>query len=375
MTRGWLCLCAVLLFAGGGQALARSAGVAHRSVTSVGVRVNVVDADLNDPNVQVAAAVSRGFPRRMESWSSFLHRTRPAAAINGTFFDPRGLAPIGDVVVGGKFVHYGAYGSAVCVGARGTVSIFHEGRDARNGWTGYDSILCSGPRLVVGGKVILNPRAEGFRDPHLLGRARRSAVGLTRSNHLLLVTVPRPVTLGQLAFIMSELGAVEALTLDGGASSGLYYRGLTITRPGRALNTFLLVYDDPAAFKKAAPQFASRQLLGPSELVDPSAPKVRFLGVDSGQTVTGRVRLTAAVTNAPRDSFLVLLIDGNRVAMRNTPPYNFTWDAGDALPGEHILSLELRDGHQNVLAADDVAVEVPGEEPAELVAKGGAASR
>jgi len=43
---------------------------------------------------------------------------------------------------------------------------------------------------------------------------------------------------------MINLGAVEAMNLDGGASSALYANGSIITQPGRKLSTVLAVYDD-----------------------------------------------------------------------------------------------------------------------------------
>lgn len=52
----------------------------------------------------------------------------------------------------------------------------------------------------------------------------RSAISVTKDNKLLLLTVNQ-ATIKDLAEIMKDLGAKEAMNLDGGASSRLYYRG------------------------------------------------------------------------------------------------------------------------------------------------------
>jgi exopolysaccharide biosynthesis protein len=41
---------------------------------------------------------------------------------------------------------------------------------------------------------------------------------------------------------MLKSGAYQAMNLDGGASSGLYYYGKYITQPGRDISNALLVY-------------------------------------------------------------------------------------------------------------------------------------
>ena len=40
---------------------------------------------------------------------------------------------------------------------------------------------------------------------------------------------------------MKNLGATDAMNFDGGASSGLYYKGKYITTPGRNIPVTLLV--------------------------------------------------------------------------------------------------------------------------------------
>jgi Phosphodiester glycosidase len=97
----------------------------------------------------------------------------------------------------------------------------------------------AGPRLLPE----LTSVQEGFVD-NVKGRDAllskqpnaRTAVGITRDNSIILVMVAQKlsdpddnsgISLPQLANLMRTLGASEAMNLDGGSSSSLYYNGKT----------------------------------------------------------------------------------------------------------------------------------------------------
>ncbi len=112
-------------------------------------------------------------------------------------------------------------------------------------WLSAQEALGCGPLLVREGKVTVNPAAEGFHDEKVLsGCCGRSAVGWTGSGHLLLVTCPA-ATMRDLGEVMWALGCKEAMNLDGGASSGLWFRGGYVTRPGRDVSNALVVQAAP----------------------------------------------------------------------------------------------------------------------------------
>jgi len=101
--------------------------------------------------------------------------------------------------------------------------------------------LSAGPRLITNGKITVNPEAENYTIPKITEYATpRSAIGITKDNKLLLVTVPS-ATIKELATVMQKLGAYNAMNVDGGASSGLYYKGQMVTTPGRELSNALIV--------------------------------------------------------------------------------------------------------------------------------------
>lgn len=83
-----------------------------------------------------------------------------------------------------------------------------------------------GPVLIKEGKINVTSVAEGFRGSHLM-RHPRSAIGLKDKNTLIMMVVDgrqeasAGVTLTELATLMHDLGAIEALNLDGGGSTAM----------------------------------------------------------------------------------------------------------------------------------------------------------
>jgi hypothetical protein len=59
-----------------------------------------------------------------------------------------------------------------------------------------------------------------------------------------------------MAWIMRKLGAWDAVSMDGGSSTALFYRGRLFSRPARALTNLLVVYDTEAAYARVLPHLA-----------------------------------------------------------------------------------------------------------------------
>lgn len=185
-----------------------------------------------------------------------LSRLQPVAAITGTFFCVQSLHPVGDIVVDGKLVNLGSVGTGICFTPTNTLH-FRPFKYARaTDWAGYTSVICAGPRLLTNGLVTVYPWAEGFRDGSLYRKAARSAIGVTKHNKLLMVTVNRPIYLSKLARIMRALGAVDAVNLDGGGSTALYCKGRVPSHPSRRLTNLIVVYDSPEKFARIKPHLA-----------------------------------------------------------------------------------------------------------------------
>lgn len=216
--------------------------------------VHVVTANLNSPNVKACPAISRHGIGSSEGFGSMLGRLRPTASITGTFFCTRSLVPVGHIVIDGRMVNLGSVGTGVCFAADNTVDFIPMRQAKSTEWTSYAGVIRTGPRLVHDGVVYVNPRSEGFHDGGFYRPAQRTAIGITKSNKLLLVTVSRPIYLGKLAAIMRDLGAVNAVNLDGGSSTAMSYRGRILSHPGRRLTNLIVLYESKSGYESAKSQ-------------------------------------------------------------------------------------------------------------------------
>ncbi|MEG3907752.1 phosphodiester glycosidase family protein [Microcoleus sp. w2-18aC4] len=100
----------------------------------------------------------------------------------------------------------------------------------------FPYIIGGGPVLVQNSQVVLDARAEGFSDAFVRQTAIRSAIGRNAAGNLLIVAVHNRAggagpNFAELAQILQQMGAVDALNLDGGSSTGLYLGGSLLDRP------------------------------------------------------------------------------------------------------------------------------------------------
>ena len=102
----------------------------------------------------------------------------------------------------------------------------------------YPNVVGGGPLLIRDHNIVLNPQLEGFSTNFIEGAAPRTAVGKTADGTWIIATMHdrvggRGPTLSETAKIMQQLGAVDALNLDGGSSSSLYLGGQLLNRQPR----------------------------------------------------------------------------------------------------------------------------------------------
>ncbi|MBQ7257435.1 MAG: phosphodiester glycosidase family protein [Abditibacteriota bacterium] len=112
-----------------------------------------------------------------------------------------------------------------------------------------------GPMLVQNGSVNITSKAENFKADIAVGKAPRTAVGLSENGkELILVTVDgrtkesTGMTLETLAKFMQNMGAYNAMNLDGGGSTTMSVLGLVMNYPSgiveRNVANALLCFSD-----------------------------------------------------------------------------------------------------------------------------------
>ncbi len=129
-------------------------------------------------------------------------------------------------------------------------SISYTAKLSPEDWNDINYAVGGGPYLIKEGKIFIDN--ERFSKAFLWSKAPRTAVGYTKSGNLILVTVDgrekgnHGATLTELARLMSELGAYNAMNLDGGSSTQMVYKGRVVNNPtvkggNRVTNALVIV--------------------------------------------------------------------------------------------------------------------------------------
>jgi hypothetical protein len=115
-------------------------------------------------------------------------------------------------------------------------------------------VIGGGPRLVRGGRPAAALDPGNYPEGFAAARHPRTAVGVRADGRILLVTVDgrQPelsvgMTIAELTALLLELGAVEALNMDGGGSTTMVVRGRVVNSPSdltgeRPVGDALLVF-------------------------------------------------------------------------------------------------------------------------------------
>ena len=169
--------------------------------------------------------------------SKFAGSVKALLAVNGSYFDmerdTRGrdnsvcFLKTGSVVRDTTSMTSGAANAALKLAQK--PSIISWNKSVEKSYTDtVGDIIVSGPVLLAGGNYCL---LENMPQKFAFGRHPRTAAGITASGDLLLVVADgrhindaAGLTLPQLAWIMKQLGAVDAINLDGGGSSAMWTR-------------------------------------------------------------------------------------------------------------------------------------------------------
>ena len=236
-----LCATSLILLS---AATSSGQSIRHWRTTAAGVPIQVITVDLNNPNVKVTAQMPKFGAGHSEPFGQMVRRTQPTVALTGTFFCTQSKLPVGDIVIDGQLEHFGGLGTAMCITDNNEVEFVKTERYKHQDWSKYDFVISCGPRLLTDGNLTVYPKAEGFKDRHMLKPNSRLAVGVTKSKKLIFVTTRKPVVLSKMARAMKAIGVHNALNLDAGSSLGVHYKGKTLIKPGRWLTNLILVYND-----------------------------------------------------------------------------------------------------------------------------------
>lgn len=191
--------------------------------------ITVFDIDLNQKNIKVEIPyVSAGFLLT----SAAAEKAGADVAFNGSYFDTsKGGSTVffkqaGNVInqTRNGFTSYRENG-ALFIDAAGKVQVTSK---PAAGWTSLSAVdaLAAGPLLLQDGQSILQIE-EAFN----ISRHPRTAIGVTDTNHLIVVVVDgrssqsQGLSTLQLRDLMEGFGCKSAVNMDGGGSSTAWVKG------------------------------------------------------------------------------------------------------------------------------------------------------
>ena len=190
--------------------------------------ITVFDIDLDQVNARIEYLDS-GFFRT----STRAEETNAIAAVNGSFFNTRRGGSVvffqkDGVVVTPSHDAPRAYrdNAGFAIDKSGKVSIIRKPQDGWSLMNEYATVLSSGPLLVFDRDTVAQVQEKFNTNRH-----PRTAVGLTKKNHLIAVVVDGRsseaygMSIPELAMLMQALGCTVAMNLDGGGSSTAWVRG------------------------------------------------------------------------------------------------------------------------------------------------------
>lgn len=155
-----------------------------------------------------------------------------------------------DIPSGGFVVYFGKSEAekwkghlALTVGRHASYQpVISESSNPDFNWDDIAYAMAGGPDLIIDGQIQPQSDHPMFKAEKFKSKpAPRNAIGINSNGMLLLVNVPS-CTIGELKEIMNKLGAVQAVNLDGGGSTSMYYDGKMISQPSRELVAALFVH-------------------------------------------------------------------------------------------------------------------------------------
>jgi len=204
------------------------------------LQVSYVIIDMASGKYKIEPALANGIDGT-ESFSSMVSRLKPVAAITGTYYNSD-CRPMGDIVIGGEVVSRGAERQGIGFTRSGHIRFVERKPGKKINWRGCVSGVACGPRLLRAGKLDIDVHRDGFRSSASVTTAWRCAVGSTRDGKLILCAVSDDVTLASLGEVMLDLGAWDAVNMDGGKMCALYSNGSVRVEPVSGMSNIIAVY-------------------------------------------------------------------------------------------------------------------------------------
>lgn len=262
--------------------------------------INELLIDKNSNDVSFKAVLANNNIKSREKLSSMAQREGAVAAINGGYFAKEG-GPLGLIIIDGKIMYENIKKRPprTCFGiTQDKKFIFdrvytQDNKISTKDGTNWDNIVYAigaGPRLIKNGEIYVNTEEEELAQNgnNITKKAGRSALAVTSGDKLLLMTVSgytgnegQGICLNPLADRLQNLGAVDAVNLDGGGSTAMYLQNNIISAPPEGKNNFERKLADGFLVFDTSPNLMPHKIrleIKPAEII---ADGVSEIGVDA----------------------------------------------------------------------------------------------
>jgi exopolysaccharide biosynthesis protein len=202
-----------------------------RTTTSPNEVIHILEIDMTKPGVSLGSTASSA---RQQKPSSFANAVGAAAAINGDLFSYTTYATTG-LAAGGHAKWADTtdnnFSANIAFGDASRVEIHNASEMLAFDASWMKGVVSGHPQLVKAGvKITTNPTS-----PACPTRNPRTAVGLSQDSKTVFMvvvdgrsTASAGMTCTELATLMKDLGAYQAINLDGGGSTAMFVRGTGI---------------------------------------------------------------------------------------------------------------------------------------------------
>jgi exopolysaccharide biosynthesis protein len=197
--------------------------------------INLLDIDLNDTSIKPFIAWQDTV---LLTTHEMAEREKAVAAVNGNFFHTKNGGSVCFLKINGKIIDTSRTDlsdhlflnelddAAIVIDQKGKMGIISCPAAGWKSATQIPTIISAGPPLIIKGQnVKFIPHT--FNDK----RFSRTGAGLTKNNHLLLITVDgnseqsAGMTIAEFAQIFKAFNCINAINLDGGGSTTMWIKG------------------------------------------------------------------------------------------------------------------------------------------------------
>ncbi len=214
--------------------------------TGKNASLNVIKIDLSNGTLEMAHVTAADYPKR-DRFDDIVRTASPTAAINACFFDMNSGKLVGHVYKDGRREIEGSFSSAFAIDSKNKPVIDRIGKLGDT--SKYKLIIACVDILMKDGKVLVSSKADLVKNGHhpsksndIYKPARWSAIGIDRDGNAYLVATSAKMSIYTFVREVKEHTCItDLLGLDGGSSTGLYYRGSVVVRPSREIASVITV--------------------------------------------------------------------------------------------------------------------------------------